>query len=236
MNETANQAGTSPREAVAVFHDAASLERAVDALESSGFDRADLSVLASWHAVEEKFGRRYRKVQDLEDVPDAPAIAYVSRNAVREAEGSLVSAFLYIGAMTAAGAVVASGGTLAAAIAATAAAGYVGATIGALIARFIAREHAERLAEQVERGGLLLWVRTRDEAHEEHALDILRRHGGEHVHLHELAEAAVAGADTAARMEALIDQALQDTFPASDAPSFTPATPGSPRRDPTRSD
>ena len=42
------------------------------------------------------------------------------------------------------------------------------------------------LQEQLDRGGLLLWVHTRDAAHEERATEILRRHSGRDVHVHDL--------------------------------------------------
>ena len=45
---------------------------------------------------------------------------------------------------------------------------------------------ARHLAEHLGRGGLLLWVRTHDARHEEIALDLLKRHGGDHAHLHVL--------------------------------------------------
>jgi hypothetical protein len=38
----------------------------------------------------------------------------------------------------------------------------------------------------VDRGGLLLWVRTWDAADEERAVRILKAHSGDHVHVHAL--------------------------------------------------
>jgi hypothetical protein len=58
MYDTQGNVGptTTIREAVGVFHDPASLQEAIDELLSSGFDRAELSLLAGEHAVEEKLG------------------------------------------------------------------------------------------------------------------------------------------------------------------------------------
>jgi DNA-binding transcriptional MocR family regulator len=81
---------------------------------------------------------------------------------------------------------VASGGTLAAAAAAAAIAGGVGATIGSALALWVEQHHADYLQDQLDHGGLLLWVRTRDQAREERAVDILRRHAGEDVHVHDM--------------------------------------------------
>lgn len=70
------------REAVAVFATEKDLENAIDALLVSGFSRADISLLASETAVEEKLGHRYRKVEELEDDPQAPRAAYISRESL----------------------------------------------------------------------------------------------------------------------------------------------------------
>ena len=42
------------------------------------------------------------------------------------------------------------------------------------------------MQEQLDHGGLLLWVRTTDPDHEEHAMTILKRNGAEDVHVHDL--------------------------------------------------
>ena len=48
------------------------------------------------------------------------------------------------------------------------------------------REIADLIQEQIDHGGLLLWVRTRDEDHEKRAVDILKKHSGKDVHLHDI--------------------------------------------------
>jgi len=73
-------------EAVGVFHDRQTFQSAIDDLLSSGFDRADLSFLASQSAVEEKLGHAYRSVRELEDEPAVPTVAYVSTESIGDAE------------------------------------------------------------------------------------------------------------------------------------------------------
>ena len=174
------------REAVGVFHDRDSFVNAVEDLQSAGFDRAELSLLAGEQAVAAKLGHAYRKVQELEDEATVPRAAFVGDHSVAEGRTGLIGGLADIGAVAAAGAVVASGGSLAAVIAATAVAGGGGGLLGGWVARFLGRERAHRLQHQLDHGGLLLWVRVRDEAHERRALEILRRTGGEDVHVHEL--------------------------------------------------
>jgi hypothetical protein len=176
--------GEPVREVVGIFHHAEHLQAAVDELLSSGVDRAELSLLAGDRTVEQSLGHKYRKVSELADDPVIPRAAYVSTEALGWAEGGLIGGLLYVGAALAAGAVVVSGGALAAAIAAAAVAGGGGALVGSLLARWVGHHHAHYLQEQLERGGLLLWVRAWNPDDEAKASRILRKHAGDNVHVH----------------------------------------------------
>jgi hypothetical protein len=173
-------------EAVGVFHRAEDLQRAIDELLSFGFHRSELSLLASEVTVQEKLGHRYKSVNALADDPEVPRSAYVSPEAIGDAQGGLIGALAYVGAAAAVGAVVASGGTMAAIITAVVLAGGSGGLLGSLLAKWLGNHHAEYLQEQLDRGGLLLWVRTRDSAREQRAVEILKRHFGAEVHVHAL--------------------------------------------------
>lgn len=174
------------REAVGIFNHPEDLQFAVDELLSSGFDRAELSLLASESAVEEKLGHRYEKVSKLGDDPTVARVAYVSTEAIGEAQGGLIGGLMFVGALTAAGGVVASGGTLAAAIIGTVLAGGAGGLFGSILAKWVGDQHGDYLQKQVDRGGLLLWVRTRDTKDERKAVEILKKHSGVDVHVHAL--------------------------------------------------
>ena len=172
------------REVVAVFHSAEDLESAIDHLLSSGFHRSELSLLASEHAVENKLGHHYRRATDAADDPSLPRAAFVSTAAIGDAEGGLIGGLAYVGATVAIGLVVVSGGALAATIAAAALAGGAGGLVGSILARWVGHHHANYLQEQIEKGGLLLWVRTSNPADESRAMEILRDHNGDGVHAH----------------------------------------------------
>ncbi|MFQ5958556.1 MAG: hypothetical protein ACE5LF_04225 [Alphaproteobacteria bacterium] len=176
----------SVREAVGVFDDEGSLRAAADELLMSGFDRSYLSLLAGHRAVEQKLGHMYERIGEVEDNPDTPHSAYIGPDSRTEAEVGVIGGLAYVGAMCAVGAIVASGGTVAAALAGAAAVGGAGGLIGAVLAGVIGGHHAEYLQEQLDRGGLLLWVRTPDAGHEKRACEILARHSAEDVHVHEL--------------------------------------------------
>ncbi len=100
-----------------------------------------------------------------------------------------VTAAVSVGAVGTVGAIVASGGTVAAAILGAAAAGGLGGLIGAAFAQFMEQHHAHHLQEQLDHGGLLVWVATRGPDQEEKACKILKRCSAEHVHVHDLPKA-----------------------------------------------
>src|SRR5688500_20325160 len=102
----------SRREAVAVFRSAEHFESAIDELLSSGFDRAELSLLAAEEAVEEKLGHHYQRGTELEDDMSVPRTCYVSTGARGDADGVLGGSLPYVGAVAAVGLVLASAGAL----------------------------------------------------------------------------------------------------------------------------
>lgn len=173
-------------EAVGIFHTAEDLQAAIDDLLTQGFDRMDLSILASETAIREKLHESYVPAHDLEDRVEVPTTAYVATESMGDALGAVIGILVYVPAMIGGAAVVASGGALAAAVAATLIAGGIGGSVGAVIAGLIGQKHAEEIERHLLAGGLLLWVRTRDESHEQRALGILAGHNGEGVHLHTL--------------------------------------------------
>ncbi len=128
------QTRQSIREAVGVLPDTASLEAAIDDLQSAGFDRAEISLLATQEALERSDGRLKDQIEELEDDPNAPRASYASQESLGAGEGGLIGGFAYVPAVTAAGVVVLSGGAMAPAIAAAVGAGGAGAAIGAVLA------------------------------------------------------------------------------------------------------
>lgn len=172
------------REAVAAFTISEDLERAIEELLSSGFARAEISLLAGIEAVEEKLGHSFSSTRDLEDDPTVPVTAYVARESIGDAEGAAIGGLMYLGAFIGFAPIVASGGAIGAAILAAVLGGGGGAAIGSIFAGLLGKKHADYLNDQLEHGGLLLWVRTRDAEHEKRAVEILSRHSGQDVHVH----------------------------------------------------
>ena len=174
------------REVVGVLAAPNELERAIDDLELAGFDRADISVLATDGKLKERIGHLYRSVADVVDDGKTPQTAFASRESRIEGEAAAVGVPFQIGGFAGAAAVVAAGGTLAAAIAALILGGALAGGVGALLALAVARRHAESVREQLALGGLVLWVRTPDETSEKRAFAVLQKSGAKLVHVHSI--------------------------------------------------
>ena len=76
--------GATVREAVGVFDDAETMQAAIDELLSSGFDRAELSFVASEGAVREKLGHMYERVEEVEDTPEVVGLPNAEINSPYE--------------------------------------------------------------------------------------------------------------------------------------------------------
>jgi hypothetical protein len=174
-------------EAVGVFEDVSALDAAVESLREAGFAKAAISLLASQDTVESKLGHRYQRIEELEDEPSVPRKAYKTRSDLGESEDRVIGSLTYLPAVIAAGTVVASTGVVAAAVTGIAVAG---AVLGTVLSHFMDKHHADWLQEQLDRGGLLLWVSTPDAAAEQKALTILREHSAHDVHIHKLPKSA----------------------------------------------
>lgn len=172
-------------EAVAVFDDADSLYAALAELQTQGFNRSEINLLADEAAVEEKLGDNVWRAEDLEDEPEAPRATPTSPASIGEAQGTLLGIPAYLAAVVTAGALTTAGGPVTAAIVGTTLAGGAGLAVGAALARLLGKRHAEYLQNQIEHGGLLLWVRTWSEEEQEKAVEILRRCSGRDVHVHD---------------------------------------------------
>lgn len=168
------------REIVALFADEGSLAAAVDALIGIGFTREDFSVLAHRDSLVAPVG-------ELEDSAGAPRAGYVSHDARVEGAAAAAGAPALVAGLGGAWAVGAVGTALVPAIAITAGSAAGLAVAGLLFARFFGRRHAERIREQIDAGGLLLWIRA-DAARDAAAFEILRGLGAKDVHVHLLAK------------------------------------------------
>ena len=173
------------REAVGVFDTERALQDAADELMISGFDRADLSVLAERKAVAEHLGRDYGGVEELEDNPHVATDPLPDPDARTTGLGALVTVGFLAGAMLTLVPLVSAGGWATGVVLWVVLGGLVGAAVGYVCARYFARRHRRNIRDQQNRGGILLWVRAPNQSLERKACDILRRKAARDVHLHD---------------------------------------------------
>lgn len=166
--ETPSTAATAPlqREAAASFADKRHFLDAVTRLLGAGFDRADLSILAS-HELLEIAG-------DVPGYPDTPDETLAA---------GLADEVRFLVPLTIAGVVFLSGGPIAMALAALVAAGLGGAALKELLDRVGANRHSADFVAALAAGAVILWVKAENDAQAKRALAILEDAGGSHVHL-----------------------------------------------------
>lgn len=173
------------REAVGVFDDEQRLQAAADELMTSGFDRADLSVLAEHDDVARHLGHDFESVAELEDDPDVATNPLPDNDARVIAEGAMVGVPFFVGVMVTAVPILAYGGWVATAVIWGLVGGVVAGAIGFVFSRWLAWRHRRYVQDQLNHGGLLLWVRTPDRTQERKACDILRQKQAKDVHIHD---------------------------------------------------
>lgn len=172
-------------EAVGVFDSFEALQAAYYDLRMVGFSRFDISLLGGEGALKAKLGDRYWRSAELEDDPEAPRASFVSEEAMGELEGAVAGGFFFVGSYIAMAAMLTPVSTLAASIAAIAIGGGPAAVIGTLLAHRIGKHHKEYYARQIEHGGILLWVRVKDDEKRRLAVEIMKGHSGRDVHVHD---------------------------------------------------
>lgn len=176
------------KEAVGLFSDIDSLQEAVKELEATDFPRDAISVIGPRDRIEKKFGLSQISPELADLSSETPRSAPPRSEEKVIGAGALVSGSAYIGAMgvaLAAGAV-----TIPGIIAAAAIGGVGGATAGGIVAKLLGDHFDKDIEQQIEKGGMLLWVRTPDTAREEKACNILEKYGARHIRLHEIRNAA----------------------------------------------
>ncbi|TDE40781.1 hypothetical protein [Antarcticimicrobium sediminis] len=175
-------------EAVGVFDSFETLQQAIYDLMIAGFSRYDISLLGGKAEMEEKLGSSFWQAKDLEDNPKAPRAAFVSEEAMGELEGAIGGGFFFLGSYIAMLAMLNPLSTLAASIAAITIGGGPAAVLGTLLARRVKKNHLAYYQEQLENGGILVWVRVSDKEKERLAVKIMKEHSGKDVHVHDWSE------------------------------------------------
>lgn len=159
MSTDAVRQGT---EVVGLFADRPSFEAAVDALLAFGYERSELSVLASHESLE---------------------AATRSHPGWRDRLTALVGELRYEGPMVASGAILLAGGATAAWLAGLIAAAVGGLALKELLEETTAMPHSDDFARSLAAGSVILWVRADAEGRQEEASRILAEYGADNIHL-----------------------------------------------------
>jgi hypothetical protein len=175
------------REVVGTVHSREDLDALVDRLTTSGFDRGDISLMASHEAVVRKLRAIYRDPVEVAEAPDLPRRNLVTRDDVSSVSAVVFGTLVSIGSLGAALPIIASGGALAAIVAAALTGGAAATAIGKVIRdRIVKGLDAATLENDLLHGGLVVFVRARDPEREELAMAIMRDCDASNVHVHEV--------------------------------------------------
>ncbi len=161
-SSTAQAAPREVREVVALFTTREDFDRAVATLIGDGFDRSDLSVLASHTSLEA-----------------ADPTAGKPRD---EALTGLVGELKYAFPLTTAGLIAIVGGPIEAAVAALVAASLGGVAIKDYLDELTSHPKPDEFSRALEAGGVILWVAVTNDEQEVRATALLEREGGQNVH------------------------------------------------------
>lgn len=192
--QTQSQHGTNPveypavpgafKEAVGLFLNSEDLQNAIRDLEGTAFPRQDISVMGNRSELLKVFGAETVDPEFAMNNADTPRQAPSRPEEQTIGVAAMIGGTAYVGAMAMA---LAAGAVTFPAIIGAAALGVLGGgTVGAILSKVLGSRYNRHIEEQVEKGGLLLWVRTPDEYKEEIAQRIMVARGGYDVHVHEI--------------------------------------------------
>lgn len=172
---------------VGVFHDRDQLEKALQALQSEGFDRSQLSLLESRSSADRAI--RGEALDTGDDVRHEP----VDRGELGNLQGIAAGIPTYLGAVLAAGVTVASGGALAGVAIAALAGGIGGGAVGVTAARMLSDNLEEPYEQELSKGGILLLVWLRDPEQAGKARAVLGQWGADAVRDYEADSTTATG-------------------------------------------
>jgi hypothetical protein len=181
------------REVTGVFHSRRALDNTVQDLLSSGFDRADIDVSASPNEQQRRLNYQAIPAADLTDIPAAAREPYLGGDDRLGVEVVMASVVGCVVALGMAFYLISRETTPLTVILVSVLSGIVTAAAAIRpLRRLMQRDRFSGLEPVAEWEGLLIWVRVQSPEKEALAQEILLRHGGKAVHIHEIEIAKTA--------------------------------------------
>ena len=181
------------REVTGVFHSREALIAAAEELLVAGTDRADIDVSASLDELNRRLNYQSIPPEDLADLSATARQPFMGKDDV-------LSSDAVVGSLAGCAAAVAMAFLLIVKDMRPIPVGIISVLAGLLVGsaamlwtrRRLQRERTRGLEKLSEAQGLLIWVRVRSPEKEAEAQEILMRHGGKAVHVHEIELAKLA--------------------------------------------
>jgi len=178
------KAAANVKEAVGIFMSYEDLQKAIRELEGTAFPRQDISVMGTRADLEKAFGSKTVSPQYAMGHADTPRQAPSRPEEQTIGAAGVIGGTAYVGAMALA--LTAGAVTFPAIISAAVIGGISGGTIGAILTKILGGRYNRHIEEQIENGGLLLWVRTPDSHKEDIARQIMVSNSAYGVHIHRM--------------------------------------------------
>lgn len=173
------------REVVGIFKQYNKLIETIDLLEENGINRDQISVLGNEQELLKVFHSKVVDPIKVRENPNTPKTSPVKYEEIGVGKGVIISSGLLVGAV---GAFLAAGGIALPILGITVAiagGGTGGAVAGAILAEILEKNFYEKTKQQIEAGGLLLWVALLPTTDEENVKSILKQQGAEDIHTYE---------------------------------------------------
>lgn len=170
------------REAVGIFNDNEKLNVALNELEKF-FPKQAFSVIGTQDALEEKLGKSSPSPKSVIADDDVPHHVPVKPEEKTVISSAAIGGSAYAGAAAAALAL-AGAASLPITIAAAAVVGIASGSAGAFLVKMIGDENSKEIEEQIEAGGLLLWVGVQSKEDEGKACQIMKENGATYAEVH----------------------------------------------------
>ena len=167
------------QEVVGIFLNKEDMDKALHALLMK-FPRDAMSVLGSEESLKKELGEAHPKPDDAISSNKTPTEAPAAPESITIGEAAAVGTSAYVGAV---GTALAMGAavSLPVTIAVASVAGIATGSVGAVLTKLFSDRYDESIAQQIEAGGLLLWVRVQSDEEIADASEIMMQHNASKV-------------------------------------------------------